>query len=155
MSKNLTKKEKDFCVLAGFLGNSAEAAYRAGFTVFPQRKAQKLMQNPKIAQEIAKIKEQNSKSQEAVTGLRRIAFGSVADAVRLAKGEDAEVNDLDLFSVSEIKYNPGKGVEIKFYDRLKALEALTQIESMAANDGEYSIYEALERSVKGAERHEQ
>lgn len=153
MGKNLTKKEADFCCLAATLGNASEAAYKAGFTVLPQRKAEKLMRKKQISDEILKIKEKNAQNEEALTGLRRIAFGSVADAVNLAvnfdsgSGSGADTHSLDLFSVSEIKYTSGKGVEIKFYDRLKALGMLLEAESVKENAGALSIYEALERSA--------
>lgn len=150
MGKNLTKKEAEFCCLAASLGNCAEAAYKAGFTVFPQKRAEKLMRKKEISDEIEKIKEKNAKAQAALTGLRRIAFGSVADAVSLAVnfGESVDTHSLDLFSVSEIKYTAGKGVEIKFYDRLKALERLAEIESVRENSGVMSIYEALSESAR-------
>lgn len=156
MGKNLTKKEAEFCCLAAVLGNPCEAAYKAGFTVFPQKKAEKLLRQKQISDEIEKIKERNLKSNEAVTGLRRIAFGSVADAVDLAVhfGENADTHSLDLFSVSEIKYNVGKGIEIKFYDRLKALEKLAEIESAKENSGAMSIYEAISNSARQAEPYE-
>lgn len=156
MGKNLTKKEADFCCLAAALGNTGEAAYKAGFTVFPQKRAEKLLRKKEISEEIEKIKERNAKHHEAVTGLRRIAFGSVADAVDLAVhfGESVDTHSLDLFSVSEIKYTAGKGVEIKFYDRLKALEKLAEIESDAENSGALSIYEAISNSARQAEVYE-
>lgn len=150
MGKNLTKKEAEFCSLAATLGNCTEAAYKAGFTVFPQKKAEKLMRKKAVSDEIKKIKERNAKNEEALTGLRRIAFGSVADAVNLAVnfGEPTDTHSLDLFSVSEIKYTAGKGVEIKFYDRLKALEKLAEIERLSENTGALSIYEAIEKSAR-------
>lgn len=150
MGKNLTKKEAEFCCLAAVLGNVSEAAYKAGYTVFPQKKAEKLMRKKQISDEIEKIKERNAKTNEAVTGLRRIAFGSVADAVDLAVnfGESIDTHALDLFSVSEIKYTSGKGVEIKFYDRLKALEKLAEMESRQENTGALSIYEAIANSAR-------
>lgn len=153
MGKNLTKKEAEFCCLAAVLGNTGEAAYKAGFTVFPQKKAERLLRKKEISNEIEKIRERNAKNNEAVTGLRRIAFGSVADAVDLAVhfGENADTHSLDLFSVSEIKYTAGKGVEIKFYDRLKALQQLAEIESAEENSGAMSIYEAISNSARQAE----
>ena len=156
MGKNLTKKEAEFCCLAATLGNGAEAAYKAGFTVFPQKRAEKLLRKKQIADEIEKIKEKNAKNEEALTGLRRLAFGSVADAVNLAVnfGESVDTHSLDLFSVSEIKYSAGKGVEIKFYDRLKALEKLAEIESVKEKSGVTSIYEALRDSARQAESNE-
>lgn len=148
MGKELTKKEAEFCCLAAVLGNPSEAAYKAGFTAFPQKKAEKLMRKKQIAEEIGRIKERNAKHEEAATGLRRIAFGSVADAVSLAVnfGESTDINALDLFAVSEIKYTLGN----KFYDRLKALEALAEIESSEENTGAMSIYEAISNSARQA-----
>lgn len=150
MGKNLTTKEADFCCLAAVLGNPSEAAYKAGFTVFPQKKAERLLRKRQISEEIEKIKERNARSSAALTGLRRIAFGSVADAVNLAVkfGEITDTHSLDLFSVSEIKYTSGKGVEIKFYDRLKALEKLAELESAEENSGAMSIYEAITNSAR-------
>lgn len=150
MGKKLTKKEAEFCSLAAALGNTVEAAYKAGFTVFPQKKAESLLRKKQISDEIKKIKERNAKSNEALTGLRRIAFGSVADAVDLAVnfGESADTHALDLFSVSEIKYTTGKGVEIKFYDRLKALQQLAELEARQENSGAMSIYEAIANSAR-------
>ena len=143
MGKNLTKKEAEFCCLAAVLGNGAEAAYKAGFTVFPQKRAEKL-------------KERNAKSKAALTGIRRIAFGSVADAVNLAVnfGENIDTHSLDLFAVSEIKYTAGKSVEIKFYDRLKALERLAEMESAEENAEAMSIYEAISNSARQADTYE-
>lgn len=156
MGKNLTKKEAEFCSLAAVLGNPAEAAYKAGFTVFPQKKAEKLLRKKQISDEIEKIRERNSKTNEALTGLRRIAFGSVADAVNLAVnfGESVDTHALDLFSVSEIKYTSGKGVEIKFYDRLKALEKLSELESDEKNSGAMSVYEAIANSARQGSSYE-
>lgn len=150
MGKNLTKKEAEFCCLAAALGNPCEAAYKAGFTVFPQKKAEKLLRKKQISDEIEKIKDRNAKTNAALTGLRRIAFGSVADAVNLAVnfGSDVDTHALDLFSVSEIKYTTGKGVEIKFYDRLKALEKLAELESRQESSGAMSIYEAIANSAR-------
>lgn len=66
----------------------------------------------------------------AIQGLRRIAFGRNNDAVALAFAETvtpAMIAEADLYGVQEIKC--GKGVvEIKFFDRCKALEALREAE---------------------------
>ena len=61
-------------------------------------------------------------------GLERLAFGRTNDAVRLLLGEElptaAEVAQLDLFPVSSIKRDKSGGMEIHFFDRLKALASL-------------------------------
>lgn len=92
---------------------------------------------------------------DALDGLERLAFGSVNDAVRLLvqfnELDSGIVSDLDLFSVSEIKRNKEGMLEIKFYDRLKALELLAayskkQDDIPAAS----SFYGALESAAKSA-----
>lgn len=149
--KKLTKKEAEFALLVATLGNAEEAAYKAGFTVLPGRKAQKLLQRQQIKDEIARQKELRKNLSVAVTGLQRIAFGSVADAIKLATDfeKSVDTSSLDLFSISEIKYQVGKGIEIKFYDRLKALQQLLELESVNTESKGLSIYEALERSAGG------
>lgn len=66
----------------------------------------------------------------AVTGYRRLAFGSAADAVSLLYRENPsreELADMDLFSVSEIKRPKDGAMELKFFDRAKALERLAEL----------------------------
>lgn len=66
-------------------------------------------------------------------GLRRLAFGNCSDAVYLVFADEmppAEtIKKLDLFNISEIKRVKGGGVEIKFFDRQKALEKLFEFEN--------------------------
>ena len=66
------------------------------------------------------------------TGLERLAFGCINDAVSLASSDEfpppQKLLELDLFNVSEIKRVKGGGIEIKFNDRLKAMEALLACE---------------------------
>lgn len=85
----------------------------------------------------------------AKSGLERIAFGSVNDAVSLLfKAEPApeELRRLDLNSVAEIRRQKDGGIEIKFYDRMKALECLRQMEE--AGDGRSPLYRALEECAR-------
>ena len=64
----------------------------------------------------------------AINGLRRIAFGSVCDAVRIALCEDIpssrELKEMDLFLISEIRRPKEGSCEIKLHDRMKAMELL-------------------------------
>ena len=65
------------------------------------------------------------------TGLSRLAFGSINDAAALLFAEEPtreEVLSADLFNVAEIKKVKGGGVEMKFYDRQKALEKLVELD---------------------------
>ena len=54
---------------------------------------------------------------------------------------------LDLFNVSEIKRPKGGGLEIKFFDRLKALEHLEQLCTGGDEDSALPFYKALENSA--------
>lgn len=144
---SLTQKEKDFCRFFCFCKNPREAAAKAGF-VFPERAGLKLLQKNEIKQEIGSVSGEFERLADSADGLRRIAFGSVTDAVKLAVfgAEAVNVEELDLFSVSEIKMPKGGGMEIKFYDRIKALEALANI-----NDGgEDNSAPFIEAIVKGS-----
>jgi hypothetical protein len=49
-----------------------------------------------------------------------------------------EIEKLDLFNVSDIKRPKGGGLEIKFFDRLKALERLEKIGGY--DEGEQSSF---------------
>lgn len=87
-------------------------------------------------------------------GLERLAFGNCNDAVVLAFADELPPTDvisgLDLFNVSEIKRDKGGGVEIKFFDRLKAIEKLYEIENDFENrDKASELIDALALSAKG------
>lgn len=56
---------------------------------------------------------------------------------------------LDLFNISEIKRPKGGGMEIKFFDRIKALEKLRDIKSDSPSQP-LSFYKALEEGAKSA-----
>ena len=61
--------------------------------------------------------------------------------------ENTDFDSLDLFNVAEIKRPKGGGLEIKFFDRIKALEKLGDISEIAVQDAGQSFYEALEKSA--------
>lgn len=88
-------------------------------------------------------------------GLRRLAFGDIKDAVILLyESEENIINalpQLDLFNVSEIKRPKGGGMEIKFFDRIKALEKLREIALSEDKSRHTSFFEALEKSAAGAD----
>lgn len=88
---------------------------------------------------------------EVSEGLRRLAFGEITDAVSLLFESEDEIIEklpsLNLFNVSEIKRVKGGGMEIKFFDRLKALEKLGQTVSVNDNTSAASFYAALEKSA--------
>ena len=150
--KKLNQKEKLFCTLFAQTGNGREAAAGAGYTM-PQWAALRLMAREEIRKEVSDRQASLITRDEVCAGLRRIAFGSVADALKLLRDDvnpsDDELEKMDMFCISEIKKNRSGGIEIKFYDRLKALECLREVsEAGSHDDGMLPFYEALERGAE-------
>lgn len=118
-------KEALFCEYLKILHSPREAAARAGYP-FPEKSAIRLMKKAAVKRRLSELGVQEETAKE---GYKRIAFGSIADAVYLCtRGEVPEretLEQLDLFMVSEIKFSKNGGIEIKFFDRLKALEQLS------------------------------
>ena len=98
-------------------------------------------------------REKKSIRQEYTEGLRHLAFGEIQDAVRLLYAPEEQIlpalGEMDLFNISEIKRPKGGGMEIKFFDRLKALEKLQALEAAEGNTAA-AFYQALEAGAKGA-----
>ncbi len=85
-------------------------------------------------------------------GYRRIAFGDVSDPVRLLFCEDIApraLKSMDLFSVSEIKRPKGGGMEIKFFDRIRALQCMQELGE--EEEAPCGFYRALEQGAKALE----
>lgn len=156
MKTTLSQKQLSFCRHYMRTRNGREAAAAAGFLLFPEKAAQKLLSNPKICAEIAALEADCSTTRaELIAGYRRLAFGSVADAVKLIlhsdSGTDLDPDTLDLFSVAEIKRPKAGGMEIKFFDRQKALDRLSELQS-CNTDGALPFYRALEQSAAALRR---
>lgn len=88
-------------------------------------------------------------------GLLDIALGSVSDAILLLFMTEEEIIErlpkLKLINVSEIKRPKGGGMEIKFFDRIKALERLG-MDKISDSDSSLSFYEALEKSANDSRK---
>lgn len=86
-------------------------------------------------------REKKSIRQEYTEGLRHLAFGEIQDAVRLLYAPEEQIlpalGEMDLFNISEIK----------FFDRLKALEKLQALEAAEGNTAA-AFYQALEAGAK-------
>lgn len=84
-------------------------------------------------------------------GLLDLAVGSVSDAMLLLFLDDEEIirrlPKLKLSNVSEIKRPKGGGMEIKFFDRIKAFEKLQEISSVHGSQG-LGFYQALEKGAQ-------
>lgn len=90
---------------------------------------------------------------EVCDGLRKLAFGDVKDSILLLFASEDEIveklSDFNFYNISEIKRPKGGGMEIKFYDRIKALEKLKEANLKGTNETS-SFYKALEKSAKNA-----
>lgn len=150
--KKPTPKEQLFCLYFSHLRNAVEAASRAGYKQ-PLKTGERLLRREDIRTEISRISKTNEITPDEITaGYRRLAFGSCCDALKLLlSGElpaDGNFESVDLFNVSEIKKPKDGALEIKFFDRLKALEHLEALSgSLSGNDSALPFYEALLRSA--------
>ena len=90
--------------------------------------------------------------QQVLTGLKRLAFSRVNDAVRLLLSDDpSAVDSLDLFPVSAVKRDKNGSIELRFYDRQKALEQLLVCSSA---DDSQAAAEAMLSALTGGEEAE-
>lgn len=151
--KKLTKKEKLFCLNFALCLNEREAASRSGYAS-PEKAGIKLMARKEIQDETTRLISKKAGNEEVICGLKRLAFGSVADCLKLilSSGEENfDIESMDFFNISEIKKPKGGGIEIKFFDRLKALDKLSEICENADDDSSMPFYEAIRKSAKALE----
>ena len=140
--KKLTAAEKHFCRIYAETGDLRAAAARANI-----EEGGALFERPEIRREIARIEKLRcAKQAQVLAGITRLAFGSVTDAVRLLLNDEPpgpeELERMDLFNISEMKRPKNGGLEIKFFDRLKALELLAA-HSCDENDALNGFLKAL------------
>lgn len=150
MKTKLTDKETLFCTYYCIGRNGREAAAKSGY-VFPERTAAKLLRRKEIISFIKKYdKAHQNETLSVAAGYSRLAFGCIADAVSLLFDEEItkeNIEKMDLFNVSEIKRQKGGALEIKFFDRLKALEKLEEIFEKTVEENENSLYAAIRKSA--------
>lgn len=137
------------------LRNIKEAGIQSGF---PEKEAffegMKILTSNRTQKQLEKISRKTDFSIGLVkAGLERLAFGNINDAVKLAFSDEAmtekELASLDLFNVSEIKRVKGGGVEIKLFDRQKALELLWEMENTTdINSSAESFFNAVKAGAE-------
>ena len=132
--KKLNPEKELFCCWYAVLGNAQEAALKAGFSADNAlQEGIECLSSNACKKRIEKIRNILSDSGSIISGLKRLAFGNCSDAVYLAFSEELPppdvISKLDLFNVSELKRQRSGVVEIKFFDRLKALEKLYELEN--------------------------
>jgi len=127
-----------FCCFYVMLGNVEEAGVKAGF----QRQSAlaqgiKCLESKYCQRKINALRNLLADNANVTAGLKRLAFGNSKDAVYLVFADELPppevIENLDLFNVSEIKRVKGGGVEVKFFDRLKSLEKLFELENAFSN----------------------
>ena len=152
METPLTAKERLFCGAYARLLLPREAALEAGY---PGKKAAAIAGellcreeiHQAVGEEIRRAPHKDLLPEIVKNGLLRLIFSSAQGGVT-AEGADLP----DLFGVSEIKSGKN-GVEVKFADRLRALELLWEIAKEETPAGESPIYQALLMSAKALEAH--
>lgn len=157
--RELSQKEQLFCKIYSKTRNAKESAARSGYTLFLEKTGEKLLAKKSIRAEIKRLdKDKIASNLEVCAGLRRLAFGSVNDALKLLYNfedlSEEELNSLDLFNVCDIKKPKSGGIEIKFYDRQKALEKLFSVSCEQKNEEIMPFYEALEKSANALAKNE-
>lgn len=147
-----------FCCCYAKLGNIAEAAVMAGceksnalqwgIGVLRKRKYSRL------TAELRSMFSSEIRSQ-VMSGLERLAFGDAKDAACLVLNEDPpceeKIMKMDLYNVSEIKRVKGGGVEVKLFDRQKALEKMMEY---AGNADQRAAARSLMNALTGADENE-
>ena len=150
-------REKEFCRLTAVLGNPREAARRAGYK-HPDEAWPSLIARGDVAEEIHKVAQDVSRvfKDTMLSVMHRVISADSADAVRLVyrnNVSDEEISRMNLSGVAEMK-RTDKGVEIKFFDRIKALDRLYELSG--DTDGEqYSggLIEAMCLAARSLREH--
>ena len=116
----------------------------------PEKSAVRLLRKKEIQNEIQRLDKKRQRSEADISaGYFRLAFGCVSDAIKLIFSEDIseeKIERLDLFNIAEIKRKKCGDVEIKFFDRLKALQQLYEM-SEGSDSGEASIFDAIRKGA--------
>lgn len=152
-NKRLSRREQLFCCSYINTGNKRESAVRAGYTENPELAGEELLCRDDILRELELLrsKQPEDTTPDALSGYRRLAFGSIADAVLLLYTDNPDREQLeamDLFNIAEIKRPKDGAMEIKFFDRIRALEHLEQSNSDGEAGSAAPFYNALEQSAR-------
>ena len=156
--RDLGKKGR--MAMKDYLSAARRKRFCAGYlrTLDPERAAEEagvkdgwaLLADEAVRQELAGMRTLRAgevRREDALRRLTELAFGRANDAVVLALSPERErldVQGLDLSAVSEFKVTEKGAVEIRFLDRIKALEALCLLlERQADEEGAEDLIRAL------------
>lgn len=157
-NNNLTAREERFCALYAQSGEGVLAAKAAGYPAGTSTvAAAQLLGRDDILEAVGERLRavRLQAANQALAGLVRLAFGNPAGGVRLLREGDElsgeELDGLDLFSVSEVRRSKDGAYEVRFYDRMKALELLLTCGEQGA-DGAGDLLDALSRGAEALGR---
>ena len=148
----LKHREAEFCRLTAVLGDPLKAAERAGYK-YPDKAWPELLTRSDIADEIHKTAQEVSRvfRDTLMCGVYRLMTADNCDAVKLLyRGDisDKEIDEMNLSGVAEMK-RTDKGVELKFFDRLKALDKLGELgDTVAESRSAGGLLEAMRLSAE-------
>lgn len=119
----------------------------------------KKKQNPdKCDENCMECKGRFNCKKRVLLGYERLAFGSTADAFKLLMDNTSPeiiAENMNLFNVAEIKKPKDGAMEIKFFDRIKALEHLGDIpDNEEKAVAFYDVLSDCARSLKRSESHD-
>lgn len=147
------ERESLFLMFYQRLGNIKESAMRAGFKESEAfEKGTRILVKKSSLSVLHRLTDR-TKRNAIRQGLERLAFGDINDICELVFSEEplssAQIAHLDLFNISEIKRIKGGGVEVRLFDRQKALEALWEIESSTdSTSTAKSFFDAISQSAE-------
>lgn len=144
----MKKRERTFCLFVSQGKTLEEASLLAGYK--DKNIGDSLIVRKDIMSEITSLLKAKAKLMNSLVsvGYQHLAFGGVADCISLITEEsvsEERLKNMDLFMISEIKKPKDGAMEIKFFDRLKALEKLS---SIGDEKESISFYKALEDGAK-------
>lgn len=126
---------------------AAEAAgYSDGFSLLQEGNVQNRLKKMRAA-----LSEQTLR-EDVVRQLSELAFGRTNSAVELALSPQEarpDPQNLDLSAVSEFKVTDRGGIEIKFIDRIRALEVLYGLLGNQTGSDADAFFQALEDMDQG------
>lgn len=155
-NSNESKRRSLFCCHYARLGDVTEAARCAGYP--PETAAANgaaILRQGCYRRMVETYRSVLQDNPAAVVraGLERLAFGRTNDAVQLVLAEEMpspeQIQGLDLFPVSSIKRDKNGGMEVHFFDRLKALASLYEYSGDA--DGKAAAHALLSALSGGTE----
>lgn len=157
MRKTLSDKQKLFCAYYCATRDGTEAAAKAGYST-PKKAGARLLEREDVRANIADIdKTAKINFADVLSGYRRLAFGGSADAISLLFDDDVtreKLESMDLYNIAEIKRVKDGVIQIRFFDRLKAMEKLGSFTKTSQDKGMSALYDAIKegaRAISGVE----